>query len=65
MRHTPITHAHMEFLNTAVRWRGGDVILSAAAPAEEETERGERYCRHLRSWEVRKGEESNRKEKPR
>lgn len=34
------TYAHFESLNTAVHWRGNDVILSAAKPAEEASEGG-------------------------
>lgn len=45
----PRAYVHIEFLNTAVHRRGGDVIQSAAAPAAEASKGGR--DRHGRSRE--------------
>lgn len=52
---------HTEFLNTAVYRRAGDVILSAAAPAEEASEGGERETCKMQA--VEEGEKATGKKK--
>lgn len=58
-------HAHtLSFSNTAVHQRGGDVILSAAAPAEEASEEGEREReRDGRGKGIERGRKATGKEK--
>lgn len=57
----PHAYVHTEFLNTAVHRRAGDVILSAAAPAEEASEGGERETCKMQA--VEEGKKATGKKK--